>query len=181
MSQKGPVREMVDIYHWSLTNLESNARRRMWVNYLPALAAGATLVAAQLLFEEHLDVAGAGRTLLTASALLTGVLFGTSVTLLGRAAEMDSPDTVQGAATSRNALRLQALSAGVLLSVLLSGAATATLLVGALAPPLACPATIIAAVLLVQVGANGFIVVGRVFRDTQWRANRARAGLSRAD
>lgn len=180
MPDKGPVREMVDIYHWSLTNLENRSHRRVWTNYVPAVSAGATLIAAQMLFGEHLDIAGAGRTLLTATALLTGVLFGTGVTLLGRAADMDSPDTVQGAATSRSALRLQALSASVLLSVLLSGAATATLLVGALAPPVACPATIIAAVLLVQVGANGFIVVGRVFRDTQWRANRARAGLSSA-
>ena len=65
--------------------------------------------------------------------------------------------------------------------MLLSGLATGVLIVGELVHAAAGYATAIAVVLLVQVGTIGVIVVGRMFRDTQWRSDRARTGASQAD
>ena len=86
------------------------------------------------------------------------------MTLLSEAIGMDSPDTAPRAATISNTLRQQAQSATVLIAVSQSGATTVLLLSAVLAPSIARYATIIAAALLVQVGANGYIVVGRSYQ-----------------
>ena len=172
------VREIIDTHHRSLRHLQTGSRGRVWRSYLPASVAAIMLVAGQLFTSEHLCLAGAGRGLLSASALLSGVLFGVCITMLSKAVDLDIDAPTPSAAVTRSAQRLQALSASALYSVLLSGLATGVLIVGELIPAAAGYTTAIAVVLLVQVATIGVIVTGRVFRDTQWRSDRARTGAS---
>ena len=175
------VRSIVDTHHRSLRDLQTGSRARLWRSYMPAGIAAAALAGGELFAGGHLCLAGAGRELLAASALLTGVLFGVCITMLSKSIDMDTDAPEPSAAVTRSAQRLQALSASALFCVLLSGLATGVLIVGEVVHAAAGVATAIAVVLLVQVATVGVIVAGRMFSDTQRRSDRARTGASRAD
>lgn len=175
------IREIVDTHHQSLRNLETGSRVRVWRSYMPAGITGVVLLGGKLFADEHLCLESAGRGLLSASALLSGVLFGVCITMLSKSIDMDTDAPTPSAAVTRGAQRLQALSASALFSVLVSGLATGVLIVGELVHAAAGYTTAIAVVLLVQVGTIGVIVIGRVFRDTQWRSDRARTGASQGE
>lgn len=175
------VREIVDTHHRSLRDLKTGSRIRVWRSYMPAGITAVVLLGGKLFASEQLCLASAGRELLAASALLSGVLFGVCITMLAKSIDMDTDALTPSAAVTRSAQRLQALSASALFSVLLSGLATGVLIVGELVHAATSYATAIAVVLLVQVGTIGVIVIGRMFRDTQWRSDRARTGASQAD
>jgi hypothetical protein len=103
------------------------------------------------------------------------------VTILEKAIDLDLAGPSPGAATSRAALRLQALSANALFTAAMAGSATAILILGALLPRIACATTTGAAGLVVAVGTSGVAVSGRLFAETLHRTDRTRTGESHRD
>ena len=179
--RRRPIREILSTHHRSLIDNRSGSHFRVWRSYMPATAVAVALLLGKLFACSHLNLSGAGRVLLQASALLSGVLFGVCITMLSKAIDLDISAPAESPEVTRSAERLQALAANALYSVLLAGLATGLLVAGELLSVIRPYTTIIAVALLVQVGTNGVIVASRVFLDTQWRSDRASAGISHAE
>lgn len=176
------LRKIAATHHRSFEDDGRSRRRTLLFLYAPAMATVIALGVIRWLLPKELsidDSVGAG--LIAALTLLAGLLFSLGVTLLDKAIDLDLARPAPSAATSRAALRLQALSANALFTAALAGSATALLILGALIPRLAGATTTTATGLVVAVGTSGVAVSGRLFAETLHRTDRTRTGESHRD
>lgn len=173
------VSQVVAAHHGSLVEEGRSRNRVLGAIYgPPGLALVAIGVARWIKpCEIELD-SGLSASLAAGFALLAGVMFGLSLTVLDKAIDMDLMGASPGPVTERAAVRMQGLAANTLFTAMVSGAATALLVVGELVPKTIEVVTALAAAAMVLVGTNALMVAGRVFSETKWRTDRARTGES---
>ena len=171
--------DIVAEHHRSLVNQGHSRIRVIGTIYCPFVVVTGTLLIGNIKFPEDVRLgAGIAEPLAAAFALLAGVLFGLSLTVLDKAIDTDLQGPPPGANVDRAAFRLRALAANTLYTAMISGIATGVLVAGEILPSISSVATAVGAGAAVLVGTNGALILGRVYRETKWRTDRARTGES---
>jgi hypothetical protein len=174
------VGRIVNDHHRSLTSERRSHRQVRAILYAPGVASTTLLLILHLLAPTWVDLSGSSipGQLTGALALFAGVLFSVSITLLDKAIDLDTSPLRPVAATHRSALRIRAMAANSLFASLLSGGAVALLVSGAVIEPVGWVFNAVAIGALVVLGINGLLIVGRVYKETVQRTDRARSGQS---
>ena len=138
-----------------------------------------TLIGVRIMWPNSIELSsGISDSLAAAFALVAGIFFGLSLTILNKAIDMDHSGLQPGLYTERAANHLQALAANTLFTAFVAGAATVLLIVGRIIPVVAECTTISAAALIILVGRNGVFTANRVFQEIRWRTDLTRTGVS---
>lgn len=173
------VSQVVAAHHRSLVEPGRSMRRALMAVYGPPTLALGAIAAARFVAPCHLELdSGLSASLAAAFALLAGVMFGLSLTVLDKAIDMDLMGATPGPVTERAVERMQAIAASTLFTAIISGGATGLLVLGELVPSTTEVATALAVAAIVLVATNSLMVAGRVFSETKWRTDRARTGES---
>ena len=171
--------DVVAEHHRSLVDRDHSRKRVVCTIYGPFIAVTGALLVGNLKFPETVQLGSdIAEPLAAAFALLAGVLFGLSLTVLDKAIDTDLQGPIPGANVDRAAFRLQALAANTLYTSMISGLTTGVLVIGEILPSIAEVASAIGAGAAVLVATNGALILGRVYRETKWRTDRARTGES---
>lgn len=136
--------------------------------YLPAVLMLVVLVAIELTSPSTVDLdSGVATAVVAATGLLSGFLFGLSVTILDKAIDASGRNDAPSRERSENAERLLELAANTAFASIVAGVTTATFIGAELIGPVSEYLTAAGIAGVVLLGTVGAMVIRRVFLETE--------------